>query len=408
MNSSFLSVFVYLCVPLWIKISGMDDDMPINFDELIHFTQSLVRVQTLSGEEEPAVALAAAEMRRLGFDEVFTDANGSLIGIVNGARTGPTLLLDAHCDTVGVAPGVRWTHDPFGAEIVDGRMIGRGTSDMKGALAAMIHAAGTVERSRLAGRVAVSATVMEEVMEGVSLATVMEIVRPDFVVIGEATDLNLNHAGRGRAEIHIETIGKPAHSSSPQLGVNAVELMIDVIAAIKQMTLPTDPLVGQALMVLTDIISDPYPGYSVIPSRCRVTYDRRLLPGEEMQAVVAAIEALPALSAGTVQVAQGEHVTYTGATLNAPKFFPAWKFDADHALVQSALTGLRRAGLSPRLRAYQFCTNGAHSAGNLGVPTIGFGPSTEGHAHVTDEYIELEDLRAAASGYVGIVEAVLG
>lgn len=381
--------------------------MGINFDELIQFTQSLVRVQTLSGEEEPAVDLAAAEMRRLGFDEVFTDVNGSLIGIVNGARTGPTLLLDAHCDTVGVAPGVPWTHDPFGAEIVDGRMFGRGTSDMKGALAAMIHAAGTVDRSRLAGRVAVSATVMEEVMEGVSLATVMELVRPDFVVIGEATDLNLNHGGRGRAEIHIETIGKPAHSSSPQLGVNAVDLMIDVIAAIKQMALPTDPLVGQALMVLTDIISDPYPGYSVIPSRCRVTYDRRLLPGEEMQAVVAAIEALPVLRSGTVRIAQGEHVTYTGATLSAPKFFPAWKFEADHELVQSALTGLHRAELSPTLSAYQFCTNGAHSAGNLGIPTIGFGPSTEGHAHIVDEYIELDDLRAAANGYAGIVEAIL-
>ncbi|MBI1298890.1 YgeY family selenium metabolism-linked hydrolase [bacterium] len=382
--------------------------MSINFNELIQFTQSLVRVQTLSGEEEPAVALAAAEMRRLGFDEIFTDANGSLIGIVNGARTGPTLLLDAHCDTVGVAPGVPWTHDPFGAEIVDGRMVGRGTSDMKGALAAMIHAAGTVDRRRLAGRVAVSATVMEEVMEGVSLATVMEIVRPDFVVIGEATDLNLNHGGRGRAEIHIETIGKPAHSSSPQLGVSAVELMIDVMAEIKQLALPTDPLAGQALMVLTDIISDPYPGYSVIPSRCRATYDRRLLPGEEMQNVVAAIEALPALRFGTVQIAQGEHVTYTGATLAAPKFFPAWKFEVGHQLIQSAMAGLHRAGLSPKLSAYQFCTNGAHSAGNAGVPTIGFGPSTEGHAHIVDEYIELEDLRAAARGYVGIVEAILG
>jgi acetylornithine deacetylase/succinyl-diaminopimelate desuccinylase-like protein len=108
---------------------------------------------------------------------------------------------------------------------------GRGAADMKGALAAMIYAASATDRTRLAGRIAVSATVLEEVMEGISLETVIAAVKPDFVVIGEATELNLNRGGRGRAEIHLETIGKPAHSSSPQLGVNAVHEMIKLIAA---------------------------------------------------------------------------------------------------------------------------------------------------------------------------------
>jgi putative selenium metabolism hydrolase len=379
----------------------------IDFDDLIRFTQSLVQTETLSGKEGPAVELAAAEMRRLAFDEVFTDVNGSLIGIINGAQPGPTLLLDAHCDTVGVAPGVAWQYDPFGAEIVNNRLYGRGASDMKGALAAMIHAAGSTDRTQITGKIAVSATVMEEVMEGVALAAVMQIVQPEYVVIGESTGLNLNHGGRGRAEIHIETIGKPAHSSSPQLGINAVELMIDVIASIKSLPLPSDPVVGEGLMVLTDMVSDPYPGHSVIPSRCRVTYDRRLLPGESMQDVLTSIRSLPALQRGEVAIAQGEHTTYTGATLRAPKFFPAWKFEADHFLVQSALAGLQQTGLAPTLHAYQFCTNGAHSAGIANVPTVGFGPSTEGHAHIVDEYIELAELKAAADGYAGIIGAVL-
>jgi acetylornithine deacetylase/succinyl-diaminopimelate desuccinylase-like protein len=183
--------------------------------------------------------------------------------------------------------------------------------------------------------------------------------------------------------------------------------MLGAVQAIETMPLPSDPLLGDAIMALTDIISDPYPGYSVIPSRCRVTYDRRLLAGETMDSVVQAIQDLPALEKVNVTVAQGEHTTYTGAALSGPKFFPAWKLPADHSFVQAALAGLRSAGLDPQLSAYRFCTNAAYSAGQANVPTIGFGPSTEEQAHVVDEYIELAQLQAAARGYLGIIERVL-
>jgi putative selenium metabolism hydrolase len=381
--------------------------MTIDFSALASLTQALVRQQTLSGAEEPAIMTIGAEMRRLGYDEVFADENGSLIGIVNGARPGPTVLLDAHCDTVGIAPGIDWSYAAFGGEIVQDRIYGRGSADMKGALAAMVHAVGAVDRTMLAGRIAVSATVMEEVMEGIALGTVMRIVRPDYVVIGEATGLNLNHGGRGRAELLVEMVGNPAHSSSPHLGVNAVELMMDAMADIKGLELPSDPLVGQALMVLTDIISAPYPGYSVIPSRCLATYDRRLLPGETIEGVIAPLQALPSMRRGRVHIVQGVHNTYTGATLSAPKFFAAWKFDAAHEIVQKALAGLHRSGLQPKLGAYQFCTNGAYSAGIASVPTIGFGPCSEGDAHVVDEHIRLEELHMAAKGYLWIIQALL-
>lgn len=381
--------------------------MPINFEAVIALTQALVRLTTLSGQEKPVIDLLAAEMRRLNYDEVRVDGDGNLIGIINGAQPGPTLLLDSHCDTVGVAPGVPWQHDPYGAEIVGSRMVGRGTSDMKGAITAMVHAAAGADRSRLAGRVAVSVTVMEEVLEGVALKTVMNAVKPDFVVIGESTELNLNHGGRGRAEIHLESVGRPAHSSSPHLGLNAVHLMLPAVQAIEAMPLPGDPLLGPAIMALTDIISDPYPGHSVIPSRCRVTYDRRLLPGETAESVLGLLQQLPELEKVNITLAQGEHTTYTGATLRHAKFFPAWKLNPEHDFVQAALAGLRAVGLNPQLGAYRFCTNAAYSAGEAGVPTVGFGPSPEGRAHIVDEYIELAELQAAAQGYVGIIEAVL-
>ncbi|NWF70012.1 MAG: YgeY family selenium metabolism-linked hydrolase [Chloroflexi bacterium] len=382
--------------------------MTANTDSaLTAFLQRLVQQRSLSGEEQAVIALAEREMRALGFARVFTDANGSLIGVVEGAAPGPTLLLDAHGDTVGITAPEAWTHDPFAAQIAEGRVYGRGTADMKGALAAMIYAAGTLDRQRIAGKVAVSVTVMEEVMEGIALQTVLDTLKPDFVVIGESTDLNLNHGGRGRAEIRLEAIGRPAHSSNPQAGINAVHRMLPAIHAIEALPPRADAFLGKGIMALTDIISDPYPGYSVIPGRCTVTYDRRLLAGESIESLTRELQALPALREVGVQVVTGEHTTYTGAVLRAPKFFPAWKFEAAHPFVQAALNGLRAAGLTPALGAYSFCTNAAASAGMYGIPTVGFGPSQETMAHIIDEYVEIAHLSAAARGYSGIIYSVL-
>ena len=382
----------------------------MDIEALIELTQKIVRQQSLSGEEGAVSKLVMDEMNALSFDHVWVDKYGSVVGMIRGAHPGKTLLFDAHTDTVGIAPGSVWSRAPFGAEVTDTHMYGRGVMDMKGSLAAMIHAAASVDKSKLHGTVVISASVLEEVYEGGALKAVMDEVKPDFVVIGEATQLNLARGGRGRAEIHLEAIGKPAHSSSPQLGINAVHLMTTVIAEIETLKLGEHPLMGSAILALTDIISEPYPGYSVIPSRCKVTYDRRLLPGETPQGVLYEITSLPALKDVnfTAKIASSDHLTYTGETLHAEKFFPAWELDEENEFVQLALKGLRASGLNPKLGAYRFCTNAAYSMGAAGVPTIGFGPGAEGDAHVVDEQLSLDELAKTARGYVGIIEAVLG
>jgi len=382
----------------------------MNKQALIEFTQKLVKQQSLSGEEGLVIQIVVDEMKALGFDKVWLDENGSAIGVIEGGQPGKTLLFDAHMDTVGIAPGSVWTKDPFGGEIVDGYLYGRGVADMKGALAGMVHAAGSLNKSKLPGRVVISASVLEEVYEGGALKTVMDAVSPDYVVIGESSNLNLVHGGRGRAEIHLETIGKPSHSSSPQLGVNAVHLMMKVIEAVEKIKLGEHPLLGPAILALTDIISEPYPGYSVIPSRCKATYDRRLLTNEPVEDVIGTIKSLPELKdiPFNAVIAQGEHQAYTGKKLTCTKFFPAWELDVDHPLVQASLKGLRASGLTPELTAYRFCTNAAYSMGQAEVPTIGFGPGTEADAHVVDERLSLESLKKVANGYVGIIKAVLG
>ena len=385
-------------------------DTQINRTQIIDLTQRLVRCHTEAGDEKEAADLVLAEMHRLGYDRVNVDENGSVVGMIRGKHPGPTLLLDGHIDTVGVAPGVPWKQDPFGGTVIGGKLYGRGASDMKGPVAAMVLAAAAVDREELSGTLVVSASVMEEVLEGVALKTVMEATRPDFVVIGEASDLKLVHGSRGRAEILVETIGRPAHSSRPQEGINAVQAMLPVMQAIDRLALPAHKTVGQAIIALTDIISEPYPGHSVIPSRCRVTYDRRLIPGETKESVMRTLAGLPTITGATVNssLAQGEYQTYTGRTFFVDKWFPAWLIEKDHALVQKAAKGLQLAGLPVSYDLYQFCTNAAYSAGEAGIPTIGFGPSSGSLAHVVDEYIEIDTLVKAAQGYLSIISSVLG
>lgn len=381
----------------------------MNTDHLVEFARALVQLPSLSCLEREVAARVENEMRTLGYDSVNMDENGSVVGVIEGSHPGRTILLDAHTDTVDVVSPVPWERDPFSGDVADGLLFGRGSSDMKGALAAMVHGAADVDRSRIRGRVVVSASVMEEVLEGVALKTVMQTHPPDFVIIGEATHLNLVRGGRGRAELHLTTTGIPTHSSAPHLGKNAVLDMAKVMSALEVMELPEHPLMGPGIMALTEISSSPFPANSVIPSICKTTYDRRLLPGETADGLLESVEEATAGLDVTLEavIGMGEYETFTGRTLAKEKFFPAWELAEDHWLVRTALGGLANAGLKPDVTAYRFCTNAAYSAGEAGVPSVGFGPAKEEDAHRVNESLSLGELAAAAIGYRGIIEAVL-
>lgn len=378
-------------------------------DRLTTFTRDIVRIPSLSGEEAQVAGRIEAEMKTLGFDSVWTDDVGNVIGVVEGAQPGPTIVFDAHTDTVGVSPGVPWALDPYSGQVTQDSLHGRGAADMKGALAAMVYGISALDKAELRGRAVVSASVMEEVLEGVALEKVIAQTGADFVVIGEASNLQLVRGGRGRAEIHLTTTGRPSHSSTPQMGRNAVLDMMQVIAAVEDLALDEHPQMGPAIFALTDIISEPYPGHSVIPSICRVTYDRRLLPGENAANVLADITQRPELAQIKLdaRVGLGEYTSYTGHTFTTEKFFPAWLADDNDPFVTGALAALHGAGIQAGLNAYRFCTNAAFSAGVAGIPTIGFGPATEADAHVINEKLKLEDLFAAAQGYRAIGESIL-
>ena len=384
-------------------------------ESVIKLCQSLVRLKSYSGQEDLVAKEIKAYAEQHGFDECIVDEYGNVMLVINGNMEGPTVLLDGHIDTVPVHTE-QWTVDPFSGEIRDGKIYGRGTSDMKGAVSAMIAAAiNFAEDTKKAfpGKVVVSCSVHEECFEGVATRRVSEIVNPDYVVIGEATNLKLNRGQRGRAEIVVETVGKPAHSSNPEKGINAVYHMMKLLSEIRNLPVNEHEVLGKGILELTDIKSSPYPGASVVPSLCTVTFDRRLLVGETKESVLAPIQDLiDKLRLGdsqfkaSVKYAFGEERCYTGALISDERFFPGWVYDDDEDFVQLPLKELAAIGLTPELSHYSFCTNGSHFAGEVNIPTIGFGPSLESQAHVDDEYIEIDQLVKATAGYSAIMRAL--
>jgi putative selenium metabolism hydrolase len=385
-------------------------------EALVTLCRDMIRVNSVTGGEKSMAEMLCTRMKEMGFDDVYTDETGSVIGKIGGSGGGKTIVLDGHIDTVDVSDPAGWTHGPFAAEEKDGRIYGRGAADMKGASAAMITAAACLAQDkRPAGDIYVTGTVLEEVAEGVSLRYILEKIKADVVIIGEATELNLNIGQRGRAEVLLTVKGKSAHSSNPEKGINAVTRMMTLLQRLETVKIPSHEVLGNGILALTDIISSPYPGASVIPERCAVTMDRRLLAGEDEETVLGGIRAvieelkkeIPSFDA-EASIAGMELNFYTGLRTGIVKFAPAWLLDRakNGALIDAVLAALGRAGLSPRVSTYKFCTNGSASAGHLGIPTIGFGPCAEWQAHVVDEYVEIEQLFAAAKGYYELIDTL--
>jgi putative selenium metabolism hydrolase len=370
--------------------------------QVIEVCRSLVQIPSMAGDEAAVIDRVRAWMEQLGYQDIRVDECGSVIGALAGGP-GPTVMYDSHVDTVPAGDLSAWIHDPFGGEVIQERIYGRGTSDMKGALAAaLVGLAAAREAGRLRGTALVSATVGEEHIEGLAMGRAVEAYRPDLVIICESTALKLNIAQRGRAEINVTTLGKSAHASSPHIGVNALRAMTRLLNELAQIAPPTDPLLGAGILEPTTIISSPYPNVSVIPWRCDTRFDRRTLVGETAESVLQPIrEVIARLSAADstfraeAKIVPGTFTCYTGLVLTQETFAPAWQMAADSPWVRAAQSALQGVELGH----YSFCTNGSYSLGRAGIPTLGYGPGYEHSAHITDEYLDLDQLFGAAEGY---------
>ena len=385
--------------------------------KLIKLCQELIQNPSNSGEEKGVAEAVKKNMLNMGFDKVHIDKYGNVIGCIVGKQPGKKILFDGHIDTVPVPNREKWTQDPYAGDIVDGKIYGRGTSDMKGQTSAFISACAFFAEDcnkDFAGEIYCAGVVHEEIFEGIAAREISAYVKPDYVVIGESSELNLKIGQRGRGEVVVETFGKPAHSANPHKGINSVYKMAAVIQEINKITPPETEL-GKGILELTDIKSSPYPGASVVPEYCRATYDRRLLVGETKEMVLAPIqEVLDRMMKeddklkAKVSFAIGRETCYTGEIIEGERFFPGWHYEESDEFVQAAYKGLKEAGINPEVTQYSFCTNGSHYAGEAKIKTIGFGPSKENLAHTIDEHIEIEQLCIGAKGYYGILKSIFG
>lgn len=198
---------------------------------LLEAAVGAVQIPGESGDEQLTAEYYACLAHSWGIGDVQQNAEGVLLLTVDSGRPGAVLMLCGHMDTVGSGDAGRWTHSPYSGQIVNGKLFGRGASDMRGSLTAMVAAAADMaaQREQWCGRLQVAMTVCEEVLEGVALQELLRRQQPDLVIVGEATGLRLAVGQRGRAEIEVTVHGQAAHSAHPDQGINAADYMVTLL-----------------------------------------------------------------------------------------------------------------------------------------------------------------------------------
>lgn len=366
--------------------------------ELTELTAELVRApgENPPGEEAATVsALAeACAARDLEFttSTVEPGRDNLIASIPSGA--GPGLLLLGHTDVVPVGAG--WTTDPYGGVLRDGRIYGRGATDMKGGLAACVVAMAALRSAgvELSGPVELAALVDEEETGKGIRSYVAGRAGASYAgcVVAEPTDLQTIIAARGDAYVEIRITGKAAHSGNPADGLNAIYGAAEVVATIErlhaELAAEPHPLVGPATWSVGRI--DGGTGTSIVPERCLVSADRRLLPGESQDAVLADIRERIDLAGRGLAV-----------EIRMPMGMPGFETPADAPLVRTADAALTDAGGPGQpLGGWTAACDGGFIARDLGVPVIVQGPgSVTAQAHRPDESVAVQELVIAARAY---------
>ena len=374
--------------------------------DLVAFAQKLVQTPSPSGQEGDVAELVRAEMERLAYDDVEVDAVGNVRGHIAGGD-GPALMLNGHMDHVAPGNAADWRYPPFGGEIHAGELWGRGSVDMKGALAAMVYAGGLLKKLglHLPADLYVAAVVQEEVggLGSRHLAGTLPVSR---AVVGEASANDLRRGHRGRVEVVVHLEGRAVHASMPDLGVNPHYSLARFVSGLRTLSLATDPTYGASTVAPTCVLSEPE-STNVTPDRLHLTLDWRNIPGEGAEEIVAQVEALLERSLepgcrGRVQLATRKLTSYTGVEMSYPDIFPSFTTAADEPWLlraQSALEGAlhRQVGID----TWPFATDGGHFAA-AGVTVIGLGPGDDRLVHTVEERLPLAQLVESTVAYMAL------
>ena len=377
----------------------------------IAFCQELVRIESLSGEEEAVASVVMREMAALGFDEVHRDELGSVVGLIHASRGtgGSRLLFDAHMDVVPAIEPETWRFPPFSGERAEDRIWGRGATDIKGSLAAMVVALGSVPRGDLSGTVVVSASVGEERIEGLAVSHVLERFAAGAAVICEPTGLRIGLGHRGRASLVLEAAGRAAHTSRPENGINAVYRLVEAIGRIRNMPRRADELLGWGHIELVEVSSQPFPGSAMVPYHATARFDRRLVRGETRASVLGEMRAaLAGLEGISVRLHEGALRCHTGRSFTVEAFHPGWAIGSDSEFARRAAHALDHAGLAHDVFYAPYSTNGTATGGVAGIPTLVYGAGEIDVAHAVNESVAVAELTLAVRGYQALARGLSG
>ncbi len=386
--------------------------------DVVDYLRNFVQMPSFSGKERELALSIRDILGEFGLDRVHIDELGDVIGFVEGKAPRPLVLLEGHMDHVSPGNLAKWKHKPYAAEVVDGKIFGRGTVDMKAALAAMAFAAKEIACKEHQGTLALCFVVHEETVEGTAIGHIIEKElkeMPDLVVLGEATNLDLGIGHRGRAVINVELSGKTAHASMPELGLNALHtasrLITDVVEELGP-RLPFHDELGKATITTISLDASPK-GIPQLPDKARILFDRRIVLGETESDVLKPMkEKIDALVAGgkvldgTACILEEDLNCWTGRKLRVKNFFPSWLIQ-ETDIVQRALKSLRNRGLTAKTHVWRFSTDGIYTYGLRRIPTVGLGPGEEALAHQPNEYVRVKDVKKAVQAYVALAESFI-
>ena len=268
-------------------------------EDMTKFLRDLIKAKGESTEEKEKVYRIKEEMEKLGFDKVWIDGMGNILGYMGTGEV--TIGFDAHIDTVGIGEIKNWKFDPYEGYEDEETIGGRGASDQLGGMVSAVYGAKIAKDLGLLNdkyKFLVTGTVQEEDCDGLCWQYIIneDKIRPEFVVSTEPTDNNIYRGQRGRMEIRVEVKGVSAHGSAPERGDNAIYKMADILKEVEALNdkLHYDPFLGKGTLTVSEIFFTS-PSRCAVADGCAISIDRRLTAGETYQMALKEIEELPSV-----------------------------------------------------------------------------------------------------------------
>jgi putative selenium metabolism hydrolase len=395
-----------------VKMEKRISDLASIFqDDLVRFLRDIISIPSVCGNEKAVIERIQKEMKGIGYDEVWIDSMGNLFGKIGQGKR--VIVIDGHCDTVDVGDTALWEHPPYEALFNDGVVYGRGASDQKGGLASAVYAGKILKEIGIPGDVSlvVVASVLEEDYEGLCWRYIIEEDQftPDVVILTEPTNGQLKIGQRGRLEIKVSTKGVSCHGSAPDRGENAIYKIAPIIQEIEshnqELGLNNTSELGIGSITVTDICSKA-PSLCAIPDSSAIHLDRRLTEGDSLDSVLKELSQLDSIKKSQAELMLPEYrvKSHTGLVYPTKAYYPMWLMNREHPLIQFAVDSYQRQfGEEVEVGTWIFSTNGVVINGVHQIPTIGYGPGKEEHAHTVKDQVQVKELVKAMTFYSALI-----